>query len=526
MRLIEELNTLGVSGITLLQSNFPKSDGFFLTVTQLADPLYAFLFLVPIAAGLHTSFGTDILVATVVAEWSNTLLKWLLMEDRPFWWVRETDVYGKGDLARFPKLRQTPLTCETGPGSPSGHVMGYGAVAYCLVVWFIKMFVKNNKKLSARTKSRVIVSVWILYAVTIVLVALSRLYVATHFPHQCLLGALGVFHLRPHSSKLREQCGRKRNVETLKTCSGRQSQSPQRNWPQNKQLKLVQTRDALNQLRIRLFIEQCGRKRNVETLKTCSGRQSQSPQRNWPQNKQLKLVQTRDALNQLRIRLFMFYDHPIHTFSSVCVCVCVGVLVAWVFTSPQSWVCRWWSRSSRPILILAALFTTLLSVGAYWLQRLLGVDPQWSIKLAFKWCESPDFLHVNTTPLFSLVRSCGALLGIALATPLVARLVYLNSSFNALSQTFYSKIGIVVTTLCLLTQRPALGIWPDLVYATTRQSAWCVLFFLAGRSNWPPKLYRQVTLKYSICASSFFTLSSRTYFLLLSRDFAVLASPN
>nr|CAD7415487.1 unnamed protein product [Timema poppensis] len=273
MRLIEELNTLGVSGITLLQSNFPKSDGFFLTVTQLADPLYAFLFLVPIAAGLHTSFGTDILVATVVAEWSNTLLKWLLMEDRPFWWVRETNVYGKGDLAKFPKLRQTPLTCETGPGSPSGHVMGYGAVAYCLVVWFIKMFVKNNKKLSARTKSRVIVSVWILYAVTIVLVALSRLYVATHFPHQCLLGALG------------------------------------------------------------------------------------------------------------------------------------GVLVAWVFTSPQSWVCCWWSRSSRPILILAALFTTLLSVGAYWLQRLLGVDPQWSIKLAFKWCESPDFLHVNTTPLFSLVRS-------------------------------------------------------------------------------------------------------------------------
>ncbi|CAG2062961.1 unnamed protein product, partial [Timema podura] len=138
-----------------------------------------------------TSFGTDILVATVVAEWSNTLLKWLLMEDRPFWWVRETDVYGKGDLARFPKLRQTPLTCETGPGSPSGHVMGYGAVAYCLVVWFIKMFVKNNKKLSASTKSRVIVSAWILYGVTIVLVALSRLYVATHFPHQCLLGALG-----------------------------------------------------------------------------------------------------------------------------------------------------------------------------------------------------------------------------------------------------------------------------------------------------------------------------------------------
>nr|CAD7576935.1 unnamed protein product [Timema californicum] len=345
-------------GIVVL---FPKSDGFFLTVTQLADPLYAFLFLVPIAAGLHTSFGTDILVATVVAEWSNTLLKCstaedgeievrisvgLLMEDRPFWWVRETNVYGKGDLARFPKLRQTPLTCETGPGSPSGHVMGYGAVAYCLVVWFIKMFVKNNKKLSARTKSRVVVSVWILYAVTIVLVALSRLYVATHFPHQCLLGALGVQFDLSYSSPMASLVLTDRSQLTA--------------------LKSYQTKLCIP-----------------------------TPNHMICKNMCLAAV-TSDGQN-------------------------LGVLVAWVLTSPQSWVCRWWSRSSRPILILAALFTTLLSVGAYWLQRLLGVDPQWSIKLAFKWCESPDFLHVNTTPLFSLVRSCGALLGIALATPLAAR---------------------------------------------------------------------------------------------------------
>jgi len=46
-----------------------------------------------------------------------------------------------------------------------------------------------------------------------------------------------------------------------------------------------------------------------------------------------------------------------------------------------------------------------------------GVDPQWSVRLAFKWCEHPEWIHVNTTPLFSLVRDCGSMFGLALASP-------------------------------------------------------------------------------------------------------------
>lgn len=56
------------------------------------------------------------------------------MEDRPFWWVRE---YGAG----APDLRQTPLTCETGPGSPSGHVMGFAALLYALHRWASTNFI-------------------------------------------------------------------------------------------------------------------------------------------------------------------------------------------------------------------------------------------------------------------------------------------------------------------------------------------------------------------------------------------------
>lgn len=69
------------------------------------------------------------------------LLVRLLMEDRPFWWVRE---YGTD----APDLRQTPATCETGPGSPSGHVMGFAAILYALMRWATVNFINKRADLT------------------------------------------------------------------------------------------------------------------------------------------------------------------------------------------------------------------------------------------------------------------------------------------------------------------------------------------------------------------------------------------
>jgi glucose-6-phosphatase len=46
----------------------------------------------------------------------------LLHGERPYWWTRESAI--PVDLV------QTPVTCETGPGNPSGHVM------LSVVLWF------------------------------------------------------------------------------------------------------------------------------------------------------------------------------------------------------------------------------------------------------------------------------------------------------------------------------------------------------------------------------------------------------
>lgn len=54
----------------------------------------------------------------------------ILAEDRPYWWVSETKTYTS--LTR-PTLYQTEKTCETSPGSPSGHLTFASAVFYVLL---------------------------------------------------------------------------------------------------------------------------------------------------------------------------------------------------------------------------------------------------------------------------------------------------------------------------------------------------------------------------------------------------------
>lgn len=273
------------------QIDLPHAREFFMWVTKLSDPAYAIAIIFPVSASINTMLATDVVVAAVVSEWSNTLLKWLLMEHRPFWWVKEY-----GDSSDI-QLLQTSLTCETGPGSPSGHVMGSAAVLYVFLRFFQKLCMGNSDETkpllggSKRKSSFGVTLMWIVFVVILILVSLSRIYISAHFPHQCLLGAL------------------------------------------------------IGCLFGYVLIEEKGR------------------------------------------------------FS-------VG---------------NWWKNASRGAMLITAIVFTSISVLAFLIQLALGVDPQWSIRLAFKWCQSPEYIHASTTPLFSLARDAGIMFGLAFASPIDKR---------------------------------------------------------------------------------------------------------
>ena len=86
-------------------------------------------------------------------------------------------------------LIQTPITCETGPGNPSGHVMINMVIGLTFVKLIESLVYSNGTegdpiKLMVKRISWNVLYLWILLMVT------SRVFILAHFPHQCILAVI------------------------------------------------------------------------------------------------------------------------------------------------------------------------------------------------------------------------------------------------------------------------------------------------------------------------------------------------
>uniref|UniRef100_A0A6G1SC34 glucose-6-phosphatase n=1 Tax=Aceria tosichella TaxID=561515 RepID=A0A6G1SC34_9ACAR len=229
---LEAVHDQSLPTIGLLQQSFPDSYAFMINISVLFDPRYVFLIYAPILFALNKQVGHRMIVALTCCEWSNQVLKWLLAGERPYWYVHERlDKLTEGapSVPEYLRLKQFPVTCELGAGSPSGHAMVTATVWYILIDAYLKgelkLFEKNgpqrgredNNTTATNQETTAAVSVinrwawltgasnrfegalarpaWTGYFIILVLVGVSRVYLACHFPHQCLCGALLGFAL-------------------------------------------------------------------------------------------------------------------------------------------------------------------------------------------------------------------------------------------------------------------------------------------------------------------------------------------
>ena len=118
--------------------------------------------------------GVQVVGVMVLSGWLNLNMKWLIGAERPYWYVKEHGL---------PDVHQTEITCETGPGSPSGHLMENYAMFYILAD-----FITGLPDL--RTKLWISRTVWAAFYVLIGLLFVSRTYCSAHFPDQCVLGII------------------------------------------------------------------------------------------------------------------------------------------------------------------------------------------------------------------------------------------------------------------------------------------------------------------------------------------------
>ncbi|XP_075299425.1 glucose-6-phosphatase 3 [Opisthocomus hoazin] len=177
---MDALHATGIRFAEVLQSGPPWMEKFWISVTSLADPKCIFTICFPLAYFLDHKVGVSVLWIGLVSEWLNVVLKWFLFGERPFWWVHESGFASEGMVT----LRQFPVSCETGPGSPSGHCMITGAALWPLVSALTALASRRCASTAARLTPPGA------YALLLLAIGLSRVFVLAHFPHQVVGGIL------------------------------------------------------------------------------------------------------------------------------------------------------------------------------------------------------------------------------------------------------------------------------------------------------------------------------------------------
>uniref|UniRef100_H3DA90 Glucose-6-phosphatase n=1 Tax=Tetraodon nigroviridis TaxID=99883 RepID=H3DA90_TETNG len=183
--LMDAVQALGVSSTHYLQTTYPDARGLFLWVSWAADLRNTFFIFFPLWFHLRPSVGIKLIWVAVIGDWLNLVFKWVLFGERPYWWVHETSYYA---AAVRPHIQQYPMTCETGPGSPSGHAMGAAGIYYTLVTSVLALL--TSGKSSADRRWYLKVALWTLFCGVQVCVCLSRVFIAAHFPHQVVAGVI------------------------------------------------------------------------------------------------------------------------------------------------------------------------------------------------------------------------------------------------------------------------------------------------------------------------------------------------
>ncbi|XP_010793727.1 glucose-6-phosphatase-like [Notothenia coriiceps] len=190
--LMDSMSGFGVSTTHYLQTNFKDAQGLFLWVSWAADLRNTFFIFFPLWFHLRSPVAIKLIWVAVIGDWLNLVFKWILFGERPYWWVHEADYYA--NTVR-PYIEQYPMTCETGPGSPSGHSMGAAGVYYTLVTSILAIMTTKKKfgiKKSSNKDWYLKVVLWTLFWGVQVCVCLSRVFIAAHFPHQVVAGVITV----------------------------------------------------------------------------------------------------------------------------------------------------------------------------------------------------------------------------------------------------------------------------------------------------------------------------------------------
>ncbi|XP_068120601.1 glucose-6-phosphatase catalytic subunit 1 [Hyperolius riggenbachi] len=182
---MDVLHDFGIQMVQYLQVNYKSSQDWFMFISFAADLRNTFFIFFPIWFHLWEPVGIKLIWVAVIGDWLNLVFKWILFGQRPYWWVHDTDYYGN---VSAPAIEQFPMTCETGPGSPSGHAMGSAGIYYIMVTAILTVMM--HKRETSFKSWCLWGTFWCGFWAIQICVCLSRIFLAAHFPHQVVAGVI------------------------------------------------------------------------------------------------------------------------------------------------------------------------------------------------------------------------------------------------------------------------------------------------------------------------------------------------
>ncbi|XP_047232404.1 glucose-6-phosphatase a, catalytic subunit, tandem duplicate 1 isoform X2 [Girardinichthys multiradiatus] len=174
------LHSWGVDLAIHLQTRYSRYEGLFSLASAVADLHTTFFYLFPVWFYMRKDTGVRLIWVAVIGDWLNLVLKWVLSGERPYWWVHETQFYGAG---KAPSLQQFPITW-----SPSGHAMGVAGVWYVMVSALLS--IAKEKQCPLLLYRLFQIGLWALMVLVVLIVCMSRVFMAAHFPHQVIAGVI------------------------------------------------------------------------------------------------------------------------------------------------------------------------------------------------------------------------------------------------------------------------------------------------------------------------------------------------
>lgn len=139
---------------------------------------------------------------------------------------------------------------------------------------------------------------------------------------------------------------------------------------------------------------------------------------------------------------FIMQLHLTHSMMSYLFPTPSGILVAEVFEHVH-----FIYNASLKRYVGTILFLFGFALGFYLLLKVLGMDLLWTLEKANKWCERPEWVHIDTTPFASMLRNLGVLFGLGLG---VNSSMYAESCHGKQGQQLTFRLSCIIASLFVL----------------------------------------------------------------------------